>query len=508
LASIYQDAQLSLPETAQKALVLRDGSKPAPLVFDGQRLYLYRNWQAEQTVAKLLSARAVAVALPPESRAHLDRLFDRPDAKKDEIDWQKVAAACALSFRFAVISGGPGTGKTTTVTKLLAALIQSSAEPPLIKMVAPTGKAANRLTESIGNAVGNLDVAQSVRDQIPRQASTIHRLLGSQPNTNAFRHNAKNPLLLDVLVVDEASMVDLGMMASLLNALPAHARIILLGDRDQLASVEAGSVLADLCMNAGASFSPARARYLEQLTGFTLSEQQPPSTVADGVCLLQKSFRFDGSSGIGQLAKAINRGAPRAQIDKIWQDGFSDIARHTLDEQGYQAAIACAATGYQGYLSALAAGKPDKQMLEKFLQFRLLCALTQGAFGVQGLNVQVEQELERRKLIKASGRIFYTGRPVMVTQNDYGLGLYNGDIGIVVAKEEGLRVVFELSDGSLKYVLPSRLPQHQTAYAMTVHKSQGSEFAHTQLILPPEPTPVMSRELLYTGVTRAKKMLD
>ncbi|MGL5251288.1 MAG: exodeoxyribonuclease V subunit alpha, partial [Enterovibrio sp.] len=388
------------------------------------------------------------------------------------------------------------------------ALIQSSAEPPLIKMVAPTGKAANRLTESIGNAVGNLDVAQSVRDQIPRQASTIHRLLGSQPNTNAFRHNAKNPLLLDVLVVDEASMVDLGMMASLLNALPAHARIILLGDRDQLASVEAGSVLADLCMNAGASFSPARARYLEQLTGFTLSEQQPPSTVADGVCLLQKSFRFDGSSGIGQLAKAINRGAPRAQIDKIWQDGFSDIARHTLDEQGYQAAIACAATGYQGYLSALAAGESDKQMLEKFLQFRLLCALTQGAFGVQGLNVQVEQELERRKLIKASGRIFYTGRPVMVTQNDYGLGLYNGDIGIVVAKEEGLRVVFELSDGSLKYVLPSRLPQHQTAYAMTVHKSQGSEFAHTQLILPPEPTPVMSRELLYTGVTRAKKMLD
>ncbi|MGL5336124.1 MAG: AAA family ATPase, partial [Enterovibrio sp.] len=221
---LYQDAKNVNSKKSSNMAVISDGSLPAPLVFDGQRLYLYRSWQAEQTVAKHLSARAIAVSLPPESRAHLDRLFDDPSkAKSDEVNWQKVAAACALSFRFAVISGGPGTGKTTTVTKLLAALIQSSEKAPVIKMVAPTGKAANRLTESIGNAVGNLDVAPSVREQIPRQASTIHRLLGSQPNTNAFRHNAKNPLQLDVLVVDEASMVDLGMMASLLNALPAHA---------------------------------------------------------------------------------------------------------------------------------------------------------------------------------------------------------------------------------------------------------------------------------------------
>ncbi|MER2497476.1 exodeoxyribonuclease V subunit alpha [Vibrio neptunius] len=445
------------------------------------------------------------------------------------VNWQKVAAAVALTRRFAVISGGPGTGKTTTVTKLLAALItqaQQAGDAPAIKLVAPTGKAAARLTESIGKAVAELPVEPALKEQIPTDASTLHRLLGAVPNSVEFRHNQHNPLHLDILVVDEASMVDLPMMYKLVDALPKHARLILLGDKDQLASVEAGAVLGDICSFYQQGYSATHAGVIAQLTGYqTLAHSSnTTTTIADSLCMLQKSYRFDARSGIGQLAKAINAGSMQ-KVDWVWQRGFEDIARFPIDGQHYSQMIQTLAQEYSHYLKRI--GKvvvdPDteqpetthqraKDALQLFAKCRLLCAVREGDFGISGLNQRIERALNARKMIQVQDEIWYHGRPVMVVRNDHALGLYNGDIGLCLRDNsegvERLKVFFELPDGSVKAVLPSRVPEHETAYAMTIHKSQGSEFEHTLMILPPEFTPILTRELIYTGITRAKQKLS
>lgn len=464
------------------------------------------------------------------------------------LNWQKVAAAVALTRRFAVISGGPGTGKTTTVTKLLAALIRQSQQQghtPNIKLVAPTGKAAARLTESIGKAVESLAVEPELKSAIPTTSSTIHRLLGAIPGSAEFRHHSKNQLHLDVLVVDEASMVDLSMMVKLVDALPGHARLILLGDKDQLASVEAGAVLGDICSFIENGYSAAQAKLLAELTGFeslTSASAKPAngglfnsslsnssvlsSNVADSLCMLQKSYRFDARSGIGQLAKAINSGKT-ARVDEVWKQEFKDIHHYPLSSDTYNQMLKSLVDAYSVYLQR--ASKPAieqqeaescelesmatkaKAVLKAFSQSRLLCAVREGDFGVVGLNQRIERALQARNLIKTQQELWYHGRPVMVTLNDHALGLYNGDIGICMRDEEDteqrLKVYFELPDGSVKAVLPSRVPQHETAYAMTIHKSQGSEFEFTAMILPPEYSPIVTRELIYTAITRAKERL-
>ncbi|KHT63131.1 exodeoxyribonuclease V subunit alpha [Photobacterium gaetbulicola] len=589
LADGVPEPHLWLAQLAQSEAV-SDGSRPTPLVMDGERIYLNRYWQFEQRVAEQLRLRAQSGedGLQPELMAgKLNELFardyrylfaalqqlvqaggtpaDRQREVCDKLDvvqpemldwsavdavllsaqsaeelapldilvpagsclnWQKVAAAVALTRQFAVISGGPGTGKTTTVAKLLAALVtqaiqrderdeQGMLQLPDIKLVAPTGKAAARLTESIGSAVDSLAVDEVVKSNIPTQSSTIHRLLGAIPNRVAFRHNRDNPLHLDVLVVDEASMVDLPMMARLLDALPAHAKLILLGDRDQLASVEAGAVLGDICGFADQGYTPAQSQLLGQLTGFGFEQAHAaPSAIADSLCMLQKSYRFHAQSGIGQLAKAINSGKPY-QVEKVWQQGFRDIQHYPLGSEAYQTMITNVVSFYSDYLELIDKGEAPGEVLKAFAQVRLLCAVREGDFGVAGLNQRIERALARKGKIAPGEETWYVGRPVMISQNDHGLGLYNGDIGIAMHDREAdpltgnrvLRVYFEMPDGTIRGVLPSRLPEHETVYAMTIHKSQGSEFADTLMVLPPDFSPILTRELVYTGVTRAKSKL-
>ena len=582
--------QQSWPAHLAQSGAVSDGSKPTPLVMDGERVYLNRYWQFEQMVAGQLRLRAQSGGDKLQTgpmAAKLDELFARdyrylfaalqllaetggsaqdrqrevcdkldvvvPDAldwsaidtvllsaaSVDELaaldalipassclNWQKVAAAVALTRQFAVISGGPGTGKTTTVAKLLAALVtqaiqrnecdeQGILQLPDIKLVAPTGKAAARLTESIGSAVDSLAVDDTVKQNIPTQSSTIHRLLGAIPNRVAFRHNRDNPLHLDVLVVDEASMVDLPMMARLLDALPAHAKLILLGDRDQLASVEAGAVLGDICGFAEQGYTVTQSQLLGQLTGFQFQQAQAtPAAVADSLCMLQKSYRFHAQSGIGQLAKAINSGKPYL-VEKVWQQGFHDIQLYPLGSETYQAMITNVVSFYSDYLDAIENSQAPGDVLKAFAQARLLCAVREGDFGVAGLNQRIERALARKGKIAPGEDTWYVGRPIMISQNDHGLGLYNGDIGIAMYDSEAdpitgnrpLRVYFEMPDGTIRGVLPSRLPEHDTVYAMTIHKSQGSEFADTLMVLPPDFSPILTRELVYTGVTRAKSKL-
>lgn len=309
-------------------------------------------------------------------------------------------------------------------------------------------------------------------------------------------------------------MVDLPLFARLLDALPPHARLILLGDKDQLASVEAGAVLGDICHFLEQGYSQAQARRLSSLTGFRLPAGTAQARIADCLCLLRRSYRFDASSGIGQLAARVNQGDWAGAL-KVFNQGFQDIAYMELDEASYQRQRKQAIKSYSPYLALAHKGpiglaEEARGILKAFNRFRILAALREGPFGVEGLNQALLQALvEAGKLDKSAlTQEWFVGRPVMIVQNDHGLGLYNGDIGLCLNDGEGqLRVYFEMADASVKGFLPSRLPGHQSAWAMTVHKSQGSEFDTVSLVFPPQANPVLVRELVYTGITRAKRQL-
>lgn len=485
------------------------GERPTPLILSGERLYLNRMWRNELTVARFFSE----AQLPDEvDEALLATTLGELFPSGNTIDWQKVAAAVALTRRISVISGGPGTGKTTTVAKLLAALVRISGEKKCrIRLAAPTGKAAARLTESLGAALRKLPLTDAQKAMLPTEASTLHRLLGAQPGSQRMRYHAGNPLHLDVLVVDEASMIDLPMMARLIDALPQHGRVIFLGDRDQLASVEAGAVLGDICAWVNSGYTSQRALQLSRIAGTDVppGEGVTAGALRDSLCLLRTSYRFGSDSGIGQLARAVNLG-DRAGVREIFSRGFADIELKSLrTTEEYEAMLDDARLGYGRYLQCLRQQANPADVLEAFGEYQLLCALREGPWGVSGLNQQLELSLVRHRLIVPSRHSrWYEGRPVMIARNDSALGLFNGDIGVALDRGQGLRVWFPMPDGTIKSVQPSRLPEHDTAWAMTVHKSQGSEFDHAALVLPTQSVPLVTRELVYTAITRAKSRLS
>jgi len=549
-------------------LLVADGDGSTPLVLAGTRLYLRRYWQYEQDVrrgieARLAQAARLEAALPPAAvRGALDVLFPPRDGAARGADWQKLACAIAARSAFGIVTGGPGTGKTTTVVKLLA-LLQTlalnradgpAARPLRIRLAAPTGKAAARLNASIAGAVANLPFERlahgdALRGAIPTVVATLHRVLGTRPDSRRFRHDAANPLPVDVLVIDEASMVDLEMMAAVLDALPASARLILLGDKDQLASVEAGAVLGELCARArDGHYTDATRDWLEAATGGRIPAAMLDADGApldQAIAMLRDSHRFAATSGIGALAEQVNAG-DAAGVAQVWSRGFGDLARvvcPAADDAAFGALVVDgvaglagdsaanppgARRGYRHYLDVMRARRPaasadaDADALARWAAdvlaahdaFQVLCALRRGPWGVEGLNRRVARLLHAEGLIEPRGE-WYAGRPVLVTHNDYELGLMNGDIGITLALPGGrpdapvLRVAFPAADGSggVKWVSPSRLQSVETVFALTVHKSQGSEFAHAALVLPDTFSPILTRELVYTGITRARGFL-
>ncbi len=505
------------------------GEGNTPLVLDvvHKRLYLRRYWQYQQTVTQVIDrlVQPVRDSLPEQVKAEIAGLF--PPQNSAQTDWQKIACVVALRAKFSIITGGPGTGKTTTLTKLLAVLIKmasadaSLGRPLNIILAAPTGKAAARVSESINGAVEKLKVDEAIKQQMPRKASTLHRLLGSRPNSRQYKYNQHNRLVADVVIVDEASMIDLEMMAALLAALPDTASLILLGDKDQLASVEPGSVLGDLCHGAGGlAYDQSTLAWIESYASERLAENplSQGQVYNQQTTVLQHSYRFNDQSGIGNLAKAVNAGdypkvaailnAPAEHYPDLnpshidGKTGWVALQQLVLPEQTVRLA------GYGLYRQVI----KDKSsyssvdewawaVLNAFDTFRVLSPLRRGGWGVEGLNQRIEQWLGQ----PSTSQAWYEGRPVMVTSNDYGLGLMNGDIGIALKDQNNkLRVAFPAADQQIHWVSPLRLPNVETAYAMTVHKSQGSEFSHVVLVLPDQISQVLTRELIYTGITRAK----
>jgi len=517
-----------------------------PLVLEQGRLYLRRYWQYTRQVALEIFERVGQVTpVPQDLEKRLDELFinlrSPEETQKRIVHWQSVAAAVAAASTFSVISGGPGTGKTTTVVQVLGLLQGIAMEQGgllRIRLAAPTGKAAARLTESMSTAIKFLP--EKILPHMPTEVTTLHRLLGTRHDSRHFIHNRNNRLHVDLLVVDEASMIDLEMMDALLSALPAKAKLILLGDKDQLASVEAGSVLGDICANASnPCYRPETIDFIKKTTGYHTSDFSGPGNGLDQqIVVLRKSHRFHENSGIGNLARAVNQGDGK-QVAKVWENGYPDISQlklHSHEDPGFRRLVldgnpksfphaAEQPAGYREYLETIHRGAGNwpsedhwfKAVLASFNRFQILSPIRKGDWGVEGLNKISARILYNAGLIRATQE-WYPGRPVMVTRNDYRLGLMNGDIGIVLEggdddkkgyakgnlSEKALRVIFPMADGSIKKVLPSRLGAVETVYAMTVHKSQGSEFDHTALVMPDTMSPVLTRELIYTGITRAR----
>jgi exodeoxyribonuclease V alpha subunit len=549
-----------------------------PLILDEDgRLYLHRYFDYEVRLARRLmqAARTPPREVTPAARGLLNSLF--PRAPDNEVDWQKIAAAMALRGSLTVISGGPGTGKTTTVVNLLACLLTQ--EPHTrVALAAPTGKAAARMTETIRQRADHLP--PDLRARLPQESFTIHRLLGANPGQGRFTHDANNQLAIDALIVDEASMLDLALATRLLEAVPATARIILLGDKDQLAAVEAGAVFAEL--SADPTLTDQCRRDLAHLCGYAPERIAPPapaqaSPLHDVAVWLTKNYRFPADSAIGKLARFINEGraeealallrdsragepqgstaarppavpsvskganpepASKSKAAKKSSEGTASLSLFPELEAGNSSTTAAAprpaqdcdtsiqwldpeqgdnvfdaiVAGYSEYFETVRHDPTDVDAITRaFAQFRVLCAVREGVSGSSWVNEQVTRRarqslaplaLEQPDDVRSP---WYVGRPVMVLRNEYVLKLFNGDIGITLPAGDNLTVYFLDGEGGFRSVPIARMPPHETAFATTVHKAQGSEFDDVLLLLSQQRNRVAGgRELLYTAATRAR----
>lgn len=494
----------------------------SPLQVAGPRVYLRRYLDYESRLAGQLLGRIDEEALPAaasEVRAGMDALFGPAPTEPDR---QRIAAAMALTRRFMVLSGGPGTGKTTVLRKIVALLVaqQSATDSPMrVLMLAPTGKAASRLTEALSrpdNPAWRLPASyEEALATIDSRGRTIHGALGVRGNNLArFWRDADNPLAADVVIVDEASMVHFGLMTRLLEAVPPKATLILVGDPHQLASVEAGAVLGDICAaarNSGGLTQPAR-KALELAGAGPLADTE----LADWWVHLTKVHRQKAAdSGIVRLAAVIRTGAEDAvvQANRLLaptSDGGSPhVHRVALSDKGHLTSDIDALL-IDEHAPLLAAVKRDdpEAALDALERFRVLCAhRTRGPLSVRDLETRIVRLLRQAHPRVMTTDRWYVGRPILITQSDRDLGLFNGDSGVILRDktlDSGRIAVFRTADGTVRRIAPGRLPSHETVFATTIHKSQGSQFDRVLIALPPVPSKICTRELLYTGLTRAK----
>ncbi|MBU0728603.1 MAG: exodeoxyribonuclease V subunit alpha [Proteobacteria bacterium] len=502
-----------LADLTASGVVGRPGDS-TPLIIQPPQLYLQRFWNYETQISEFILQRS-SIQLgdidPEELAKGLDRLFPH---NADKTDWQRVAAFTAVSRRFCVITGGPGTGKTSTAAKIIALLIYIAAargeKAPKIMLAAPTGKAASRMQDALKCLQQEIVSDAAGRYEMPEKVTTLHRLLGAGVRTGAFKYHSENQLPADTVIIDEASMVDISLMFHLMEALPANCRLILMGDRDQLASVEPGAILADI---AHRTFSePFSEKFILEYQNTGGRSFQPEillrgAGLHDSVVELKENYRFKDSSGIRILSQAINRQEPDLVMEVLSRKELEDIAwKEFSSQEEFEMSLA---ERVHDFFPRFEMGESPRDALNSLGRFGILCAHRKGRYGAMAVNALIERILEQTPA--AGGGDYYVGRPVMVAKNHYGLGLFNGDVGVVFEDSEALgkkKVYFRGSDGSERKFMPELLPEHDTCYAITVHKGQGSEFDHVLLILPEAVSPVLTCELIYTAVTRARSSVE
>lgn len=497
--------------------VSTDTENILPFVLHKERLYLHRYFRYESTIlhsigrlieneSKQLTGRIASLKkIEPFIHGLKATASNAAIPLDQQIDWQMVAAIQSVLHNFSIITGGPGTGKTTTVAKVLSILFTINPATS-VALAAPTGKAAMRMAESLKNSTLLVDPAikNSFKNLTP---NTIHRLLKPIPDSIHFKHNVSNPLPYDVLIFDEASMIDVALFAKLLDAVSSNTRVILLGDKNQLASVEAGSLFGDLCkaLAQNNQLSPSAAEFINQfipdldrkISVDYIGQVNHP--LAEHVIELKRSHRFSSMSGIGKLSHAIINNNEKVLKDFI--EDNSDVSIEfdlASDESIFENFI----DGYKEYILE----KDISTALEKFNKLRVLCAVREGADGLYSINKMIEQYLNKHNLIKSKGD-FYENRPIIITRNYKELKLYNGDIGIIRKDSNGnLRVFFEDSEKNIRAIMPVYISDAETVFAMTIHKSQGSEYNKVMVVLPKKSSGhLLTSELLYTAVTRAKE---
>lgn len=516
-------ATLSIDELTQSKFVSDSENNPQPFVLKDGNLYLHRYYWYETEIIKCIKQSIEAGKSLRRSRMEdlnkhkksIIQLFSNhttnPKLSIDEnINWQLIAALSALLNNFSIITGGPGTGKTTTVAKLLAVFFTMN--PKLrVALAAPTGKAAARMMESLNNAKNQLQIDDKIKENFDEmEASTLHLMLGYVKNSPYFRHNHDNPLHYDIIIVDESSMIGVALMAKLLGAIKKDARIILLGDKDQLASVEAGSIFGDICITQQQSLNLITEETGKWMKQFDKADSQIQSPYISGnnkknilqehIIELKRSHRFKSTEGIGKFSKAVIAG----QLSE-------DMIHAKIPEKGEYVQVcedyrSLELDQLMNHFKAFIKEPAIEQALQKLNKVRFLCAVRNGNYGTNTYNTIIENYLQKEGCIQP-GAGFYENQPIMITQNDYNLGLFNGDTGILRKDDKGiLKAWFEDTEQGIRAINPAYIKKYQTVYAMTIHKSQGSEFDHVALVLPSDSqAPILTRELIYTGITRAKK---
>lgn len=468
-----------------------------PLIFEDTRLYLYRYWRYEHNLAASLV-----------SRARLSTETPRSPIADERTDWQEVAVSGATSRQLTILTGGPGTGKTRTVARILIALLRATPANLRIALAAPTGKAAARLIDTLNDAVSSLNLSTDSYASLPRESFTLHRLLGTIPYSPRFKYNEHQQLPFDVIIVDEVSMIDTALMAKLVAAIPLRCKLFLIGDSDQLASIEAGTVLADICSTEPpASCSVAKSGFNDNPETVhpipTASNPLTPCRVN-----LVKNYRFSDKSGIQAVSQAIRTGNSTEALALLNDPTYPDCEWVELPHA--EALRSTVTERIHDFSKTLHATKDPQEALPFSNRFRILCALREGPWGVSACNEAVQQMfVNKKKQITQSD--YYAGMPIMITANNYPLDLYNGDTGILLpdpAHTHSLLAYFTLGGSSLQQFPLVRLPSFTCAYAMTIHKSQGSEFDEVVIVLPPVISPLLTRELLYTAFTRARRKIE
>ncbi|URJ23540.1 exodeoxyribonuclease V subunit alpha [Blochmannia endosymbiont of Camponotus sp. C-003] len=507
----WQELLLSCPAVS-------DGSRVTPLILENKNLYLHHMWRDECIVAQFFNHKYQSNIFQKEKIIYvLNQLFP---VSYTEIDWHKIATAIGITHHRVLISGGPGTGKTSIIAKIIAALLLCNNNNNLnIKITAPTGKAAALLTESFKTTINNIpQLKQYSLRNLPEKATTLHSLLRTLLYTEEMQYNYFNFSNLDLVVIDEASMVSLSILAQLILRLSPQTNVILFGDQHQLCSVEPGSVFKDVCQFSNFFYSPERHQELIDLTGYTLPVVSPSessmhynyNSIIDGTCILKKNYRFSESSGIHQLSSAINAGDYIKTLSLLNSNIYKDLYYICfVDKKSYITMILNCAMKYSNYFKKLKHTKIlTKNILEIFSYYRILCASRDGPFGVIRLNYYVEQILNEKGLIQLNNSRNYIGRPIIILRNKPSLELYNGDVGVLLLNDQNkLSAYFISSQGGIKVIQIYQLPEHETCFAMTIHKAQGSEFQHISIVLSDRHTPLLTRELFYTAVTRARQYL-